>query len=68
MEEKTKKEKETYLVGIGPLLKEILDEQKENIKKATYECVEPSYYEAGEIVAKKIIDWGGLKNAKTKAV
>jgi len=43
-----------YLVGIGPLLKEVLDEQLESIKEVTYDSVKSSYYEAGEILAKKV--------------
>ncbi len=57
MEEQTKKHKEekSYVVRIGKLLREVLDMQKKQIEKATYNCVEPSDFEAGEIVAKKIL-------------
>ena len=44
-----------YSVLIGEELKTILDKQIENIKKATYNVVKGSYYEAGEIIAKKLI-------------
>lgn len=44
-----------FITRIGPLLKDILDKQKVKIKDATYECVEPSDYEAGEIIAKKVL-------------
>jgi len=54
-EEKKKKTKEEYYIRIGPLLKKILRLQKENIKKETYDCINSSEYEAGEIIAKKII-------------
>jgi hypothetical protein len=53
MEEK-KKKKEHY-VRIGEGLKYVLEKQKENIKKVTYECVEVSDLAAGEVIAKKII-------------
>lgn len=46
--------KEEFTVRIGPLLKNILDKQKDLIKKATYNCVDSSDYEAGEIIAKKV--------------
>lgn len=54
MEEKSTK-REEYVTKIGPLLKKLLEKQKENIKKVTYECVSSSDYEAGEIIAKKVI-------------
>jgi len=47
-------EKEEFTIRIGPLLKAVLEQQKKQIKQATYDCVEPSDYEAGEIIAKKI--------------
>lgn len=51
-----KKKREEFSVRIGPLLKRILNKQKENIKKVTYDCVPSSDWEAGEILAKKIIE------------
>lgn len=50
--------KESFVVKIGPILKEILDRQIQKIKKVTYDCVDSSYYEAGEIIGKKINDKG----------
>lgn len=47
-------EKKEFTVRIGPLLKAILEKQKHKIRDATYDCVAPSDYEAGEIVAKKV--------------
>ncbi len=47
-------EKEDYIVRIGPLLKEVLNIQKAKIKEATYDVVDASDYNAGEIVAKKV--------------
>lgn len=38
---------------IGPLLRQVLDKQKELIKEATYDCVKTSDVEAGEVIAKK---------------
>jgi hypothetical protein len=52
---KRKEEKREFTVVVGILLKDILDKQKAKIREATYDCVNPSYYEAGEILAKKII-------------
>ena len=68
MEQQNKQKRESFIVEIGPLLKKILEEQMNNIKEATYDCVKPSHYEAGEIVAKKIIQTGGIKIPKKEAV
>ncbi len=46
--------KEEYTVRIGPLLRSKIDKQKQNIRDATYNCTDPSDYEAGEIIAKKL--------------
>lgn len=48
-------ETKRYTVLIGEKLKEVLDQQIANINKATYDVVKGSYYEAGEIIAKKLI-------------
>ena len=55
MEEKELKRKE-YVIKIGSLLKQVLDKQKENVNKITYNCVKSSDYEAGEIIAKKVME------------
>ena len=47
-------EKEEYTVRIGPLLRKMLDKQKIKIKEVTYDVVEASDYNAGEILAKKV--------------
>jgi hypothetical protein len=52
--EKENNKKKTFLIRIGPLLKKVLDEQIESIKDATYEICDSSYWEAGEVIAKKI--------------
>ena len=44
-----------YTVLIGEELKFVLDKQIENIKKVTLDTVKGSYFEAGEIIAKKLI-------------
>ncbi len=44
-----------YTVRIGEKLRKVLDMQKKQIKEATYDCVNPSDYEAGEILAKKFL-------------
>jgi len=46
--------KEEFTIRIGPLLKEVLDEQIKSIKEYTYNICDSSYWEAGEIIAKKI--------------
>jgi hypothetical protein len=48
--------REEYVIKIGKLLKEVLERQKGKIKSVTYDCVNPSDFEAGEIIAKKIIE------------
>ncbi len=48
--------KNEYYVRIGPLLKNMLDKQKQNVKKETYDVCKSSEWEAGEILAKKIIE------------
>ena len=54
-DEKENKKRKSFVVEIGPLLKKILDKQKEIIKEATYDCVKASHYEAGEMIAKKVV-------------
>lgn len=54
MEEEKKIIKEEFTIRIGPLLKELIEKQKEIINKHTYGCVNGSDYEAGEIIAKKM--------------
>lgn len=54
-EEKKKKRITEFTIRIGIKLREVLDQQKEQIKEATYNCVNPSDLEAGEIIAKKIL-------------
>lgn len=47
--------REEYNIKVGPLLIKVLQEQMNGIRKVTYNVRNPSYYEAGEIVAKKIL-------------
>jgi len=49
---------EEYTVRIGLKLREVLDKQKKIIKEFTYNIVNASDYEAGEIIADKIIKNG----------
>jgi len=55
MEKKKKKKREEYTVLIGPKLKRVLDEQIASVDEVTYGCLKTSYFEAGEIVAKKVL-------------
>jgi len=48
-------EKESFVVRIGPLLNEALAKQNAQIKEATYDVIDSSYYAAGEILAKKLL-------------
>ena len=48
--------REEFVIRVGPLLKGVLDKQTEIIKDTTWECVNASDYESGEIIAKKIIE------------
>jgi len=58
MEEQTEKnsKKEGYNTRIGPLLKKLFEKQKKIVKETTWGCMNPSDYEVGEIIAKKIIE------------
>lgn len=60
-EKNEKKKRDEFTIKIGPLLKKILEQQKENIVKAGFGCLKPSEYDAGEIIAKKIMQRGGIK-------
>lgn len=43
-------------IWIGPLLLKVLEKQRDNLKAATYGCLDdPSYSLAGEIIAKKVL-------------
>lgn len=50
-----KKKAQEFTVRIGPKLREVLNQQKDNISEVTYACVNPSDLEAGEIIAKKVL-------------
>lgn len=54
MVEENKKEREEYVIRIGPLLKRILEKQKIMIKDVTWEVWDVSDWVAGEVLAKKI--------------
>ena len=56
MEEEKNGKKEGHNTRIGPLLKKLFEKQKQIIKKTTWECINPSDYEVGEIIAKKMIE------------
>ncbi|MHA1201304.1 MAG: hypothetical protein ACTSQ4_02130 [Candidatus Heimdallarchaeaceae archaeon] len=46
---------EGYNTRIGPLLKKVFEVQKKNVEEVTYGTI-ISDYDAGEIIAKKILD------------
>jgi hypothetical protein len=54
MEKEEKIKRQEYVIRIGPILKKILDKQIQKVKDATYGCVPSSYWEAGEILGKKV--------------
>lgn len=56
MENNEENKREEHTILIGSLLKSVLDKQKEIVNETTWGCINPSYYEAGEIIAKKIIE------------
>jgi len=49
------KEKNSFVIRIGKKMRQVLDQQKKQIEDATYNVVEASDYEAGEILAKKLL-------------
>jgi len=55
-EEQNNKKREEHPTRIGPLLKKLFEKQKQIVKETTWECITPSDYEVGEIIAKKIAD------------
>jgi len=56
MEEENGNKKEGHNTRIGPLLKSLFEKQKKIINKTTWECINPSDYEVGEIIAKKMLE------------
>lgn len=48
--------RENFVVKVGPLFRKVLDKQRDNIRKETYEVCDSSDWEAGEILAKKLIN------------
>ena len=48
-------EKNSFVVRIGKKMRQVLDQQKKQIEEATYNVIEASDYEAGEILAKKLL-------------
>lgn len=55
MSKKKSQKREEYRILIGPLMKQILDEQKKRIQSVTYDIEPGSYWTAGEIIAKKYL-------------
>lgn len=49
------KDKQYHVIRVGPKLKAAIELQKENIKDVTYGICKPSDWEAGEIIAGKIL-------------
>ena len=48
--------KEEFTIRIGPKLKKVFEKQKSIIRDVTHNVCEPSDWEAGEIIAKKVMD------------
>ena len=48
-------EKKSYPIRVGEKMREVLDMQKKQIQDATYNVVKASDYQAGEIIAKKML-------------
>lgn len=48
--------REQFVCRIGPLMRNILDKQKENISNQTYDVCDSGDWEAGEIIAKKVME------------
>ncbi len=49
------KKKDSKRIRIGPLLLQVLEQQIKQVKEVCYDVVDTEYYEAGEIVAKKLL-------------
>lgn len=49
------KEQHSFVIRVGKGMREVLDMQKKQIEEATYDVIEASDYEAGEILAKKFL-------------
>ena len=48
--------REQFVCKIGPLLRDVLNKQKQNISNQTYDVCDSSDWEAGEILAKKLTE------------
>ena len=53
---KKENKKEFNVVCVGPLLVQCLNKQIELIKRESYGVIDSSYYNSGEILAKKILE------------
>ena len=56
MVNKKDEQREQHRISVGPLMKKILDIQRENVKEVTKDVCDTSNWEAGEIIAKKVIE------------
>ncbi len=56
MVEESKTNRKEYYLRVGPLLKKIFEKQREIVNKTTWDCINSSDWEIGEIIAKKIIE------------
>lgn len=54
--EEEKEKREEFVNKFGPILRKVLDKQKSNVQEITFGCIIPSDYEAGEMIAQKIIE------------
>lgn len=49
-------EKVEFTIRIGPEMYKVLEEQMDKIKEATYGVCDSSFWEAGEVIAKKMLE------------
>ena len=56
MVNKKEEQREQHRISVGPIMKKVLDIQRKNVMEVTREVCDTSYWEAGEIIAKKVLE------------